>query len=439
MAPDESRENGDSVKAFDPSDDKRWWDPYDEDLKNERSEVQIRRILDAFEGAGVPVSTHRDADTLPDYLYGTNRIITRDEDAARVYRALGRDRAFDKRRRDQSSAPAGLHVITLEDGQDSSEVLDELDERLGEGVAAHDHVVHVSTWCSSTEALPTPGAEYHIINDDPESDGRRSRVSVVDTGVLQGVVGDHPQLAGVAGMDEPASVGHYTGHGTFVAGVVRQYAPAAEVRIEAGFDTGGASLESDLVAQLERALDWVPDVINFSGGTRTRGGLPLLAFQVFYEQRLRHLAGTIFVAAAGNDGDRGPFWPATFPWAVSVGALALPPDVLAGFSNRGSWVDVYAPGTDIESTYPKERYDYREPPLIGRYAEFPNGVARWSGTSFAAPMVSGLIAARMTWSGESAIGASESLLEIARQNAIVGVGAVLRSTDDGRRQGQMET
>jgi subtilisin family serine protease len=214
--------------------------------------------------------------------------------------------------------------------------------------------------------------------------------------------------------------------------VVHQYAPAAEVRIDAGFGIGGAALESEMVQNMERALDWVPDVINFSGGTRTRGNLPLLAFQVFYEQRLRHLAGTVFVAAAGNDGDRGPCWPATFPWAVSVGALDKELETIAGYSNRGSWVDVYAPGTDIQGVYPTERLYYQEPPLEQIFADFPTGVAGWSGTSFAAPLVSGLIAGRMTWSGESGAGASESLLEIARQNAIVGVGAVARSTDSRR-------
>jgi subtilisin family serine protease len=434
MTPDDSRQqNADTPRRFEPRDDKRWWAPYDEALKRRRSEVQIARMTKAFEDKGIPVNVHRDSEDLPEYIYSSNRIITRDDDAARVYRALGRDQTFDKRRGNQSpSSPAGLHVITLDDARDSSEVLEELDERLGEGVAAHDHVVHVSTWCSSTEALPVPGGAYTVINEDAESDGRRARVLVFDTGLRQGVLDFH-RLAGITGQDEPTDLGHYTGHGTFVAGVVHQYAPAAEVRIEAGFGTGGASLESEIVQNLERALDWVPDVINFSGGTRTRGNLPLLAFQVFYEQRLRHLAGTVFVAAAGNDADRGPCWPATFPWTVSVGALDKDLESIAGFSNRGSWVDVYAPGTDIQGVYPEGRHDYQEPPLEGIFAEFPNGVAGWSGTSFAAPMVSGLVAGRMTWSGESGVGASESLLEIARQNALVDVGAVSRSTDSRRR------
>lgn len=433
MTPDETGEqNAATPRRLEPRDDQRWWDPHDEDLKQRRSEVQLDRMTSALEGRGIPVKVHRDSENLPEFIYGSNRIITRDEDAARVYRALGRDQAFDKRRGTPPSAtPAGLHVITLDDDRDSRDVLDELDDRLGEGVAAHDHVVHVSTWCSSTEALPVPASTYSVINDDPESDGRRARVLVFDTGVEESVLTFH-DLSGITGQPEPREFGHYVGHGTFVAGVVHQYAPAAHVRIAAGFGVGGAALESEVVQSLERALDWCPDVINFSGGTRTRGNLPLLAFQVFYEQRLRHVAGTVFVAAAGNDGDRGPCWPATFPWAVSVGALDKEGGSVAGFSNRGGWVDVYAPGTDIEGVFPQGRHEYQEPPLEGTYADFPNGVAQWSGTSFAAPMVSGLIAGRMTWSGESGVGASESLLQIARRNALVGVGAVARATDSRR-------
>ena len=435
---DSSDTNGDSERReFDTSDDIRWWNPFNLELQRERTEAQIRLIGEAFDHANIPVAVHRDGEGDPDYLYSPTRIITRDADAGRVYRALGQDRVFDKRRRSQTPAPAGLHVITLPDNRDSSEVLDELDARLGENVAAHDHLVHVCpvTWCASTEALPRPGTGYQIINDDEESDGRRSRISIVDTGLRQDVVDDHEELGGVTGDVEAASVGHYTGHGTFIAGVVREYAPKAEVRIEMGFDVGGAAFESELMAQLEEALDWVPDVINFSGGTRTRGNLPPLAFQVFYEQRLRHLAGTVLVAAAGNDADRGPYWPAAFPWAVSVGALEKKDEQfeLAGFSNRGSWVDVYAPGTDVVSTYPKPRVDYMEPPLTDVYADFPDGIARWSGTSFAAPMVAGMIAARMTWSGESGMGASESLLAIARRDAIVGVGAVLTDAASAHR------
>ncbi len=417
-----------------PLDEVRWWSPFDERAGAGRSEAQVDLILTAFTEAQTPVGVHRGEDGAVDYLYRQGVVLTRERDAARVRQIL--EGGYDGQKGDQRTPAdlAGLHVVRILDGRDADEVCADFDNRFGAGVVMLDHVVHVChvSWCSATEPFPAGDADGSVVtNTDERADGRLSRVVVVDTGLRADVVGDHDFLKGVDGGPEPLSVGHYKGHGTFIAGVVRSHAPAAEVHVIGAMATGGATFETDLIDRLDDALDLVPDIISLSAGVRTRRNLPPMTFEVFWEERLQYLKGTVLIAAAGNDGDRGPFWPAAFPWAVSVGALE--DDRRAGYSNYGSWVDVYAPGTHTLGAYPKETYEYLEPPqVVGSTAEFPTGFALWSGTSFSAPMVAGLTAARMTWSGESGRQAAHTLLDRAKTDAVVGVGAVL--SDD--RHGQ---
>jgi hypothetical protein len=57
-------------------------------------------------------------------------------------------------------------------------------------------------------------------------------------------------------------------------------------------------------------------------------------------------AGSLVVAAAGNDGVSTPSYPAAIPQAISVSAIG--PDLeLASYSNFGSTIDIAAPGGDI--------------------------------------------------------------------------------------------
>jgi subtilisin family serine protease len=241
-----------------------------------------------------------------------------------------------------------------------------------------------------------------------------------------------PQAAqqGTASVAEPLAavaaehqINPYTGHGTFVAGVARCMAPDADVIVANIFKTAGSALESDFVRDLDRALDLGVDIFNLSITSPTMHDRPLLAFGRWL-RRAQQYKGVVCVAAAGNSGQRYPSWPAASPGVVSVGALAADWRSRADFSNYGGWVDVYAPGRNIVNAFATGSYTcYVDP-----YKDEPRtffGMARWSGTSFSAPMVSGLIAARMSRTGESGQQAAAALLEQARAQAIPGTGPIL--------------
>lgn len=406
-------------------DDREGGRPDDREDDRERIRVQVRIIVEALGGPEVVGWAGGEDPADFQYLYRRGHILVPDSELDRVRRVLDGAEPAD-------NLIAGVTLLRLPAGVDTLSALDRIDAALGAGVAAPDHVLHVTPriggCCPATEP-EEPGTKSPLpgVSAD-EEDGRGVLVTVVDTG-WHAPAESHPLtpwLAGVTGDAEtinPAAIHPYGGHGTFVAGVVRCVAPAARVRVEGFLPKGGAVWESEIVVQLAQALRYAPDVISLSAGSHTRNGHPPLAFLALWESRLRHLKGTVLVAAAGNDGDRIPFWPAAFPWTVSVGALTASGD-RAVFSNHGSWVDVYALGEDLVNAFPEGTFVANEPPDAGQVRTFA-GLARWSGTSFSTPTVAGIIAARMSRTGESARVAADALLALARAGATPGVGAVL--------------
>jgi len=386
-----------------------------------------------------------------EYFYRSKSILTRDRDLPRVLDALRTLGALPGEH-DGTGAASGItddHAliagisrldVQVRDSQHTPDVVADLDNRLGIGVATHEHafIITPNTMCPATEpeAVVTPqqaqdpalvrAALWPAIGDP--SAGADVRVSVVDTGLLDGASAWAPWILGIE-PDTRADIEHpdrirdgfadpYAGHGTFVSGVVRCLAPAAHVVVEREIEVSGFVRESSLIKQIHDALSRSPDIISMSAGGYTRGNVPSLAFQVLFEERLSQIGGVAFVAAAGNDGRTAPFWPAAFPWCVGVGSMSRDGQRRSWFSNHGAWVDVYAPGEDIVNAYARLKYMT----VAGTVRDTSAGIVKWSGTSFATPIVSGLIAARMSRTGENGRQAAEALLTAARSQFRVGVG-----------------
>lgn len=240
-------------------------------------------------------------------------------------------------------------------------------------------------------------------------------IAVIDTGVDL----DHPDIdANLAtGYDfvnpgTPPQDTSTTGHGSAVTGII-----AAEMNNDiadsaargvAGIAGGDAQagtpglrvmplrVVADITGELDcamaaRAIDYARQngahVINMSFGGPEECALECAAVQRAYD------AGIALVAAAGNGNSSIPFYPAACGAGISdnqVIAVAglFPSGTKTSSSNYGAWVDIAAPGWFLRSL------------------TNDGGYASYSGTSFATPLVSGLIGVLMAnygWSHERAI------------------------------------
>jgi hypothetical protein len=266
--------------------------------------------------------------------------------------------------------------------------------------------------------------------------GSRRTVAVLDTGLDT----THPEFSGrVRGAYDTrthrAEVTDIVGHGTFVTGLVAAIdgngigakGVAGDTQVLAvRASRDGTFTGRDLLRGIAFALRRGADVLNMSlaGDSLDRSVARALA-TAFYNDVLP-------VAASGNSGRRGNR--AQFPAALLGGRGGAPgiglavgatrPDGSpAGFSTHNSFVSVAAPGAGagdcrfgVLSTLPATAgTDWDQPGACSRV--FTQGAARFAygqGTSFAAPIVSGI--ASLTWQVERRL-ASEQVADVMIRSA----------------------
>jgi subtilisin family serine protease len=213
-----------------------------------------------------------------------------------------------------------------------------------------------------TSALPTPAAVG-------------AKVGLIDGGVQR----THPVFAGVTVHEHGCAGSIPSAHGTAVASllvgqgdVFHGAAPGAELfaaDVYCGLATGGA-LDSVAEAFAWLSREKVP-VINIS----LVGPANVLLEQII---RVVTSRGHIVVAAVGNDGpSAAPLFPAAYPAVIAVTGVDAKQRVLLE-ACRGKHVDFSAPGANMSAAG----------------IESPFGLVR--GTSFAAPIVAGLLARQVS-------------------------------------------
>ncbi|MDD2432513.1 MAG: S8 family peptidase [Clostridia bacterium] len=214
---------------------------------------------------------------------------------------------------------------------------------------------------------------------------RRVRVGIIDTGIDY----YHPDLqgnikSGISTLEGQHQFMDDYGHGTHIAGIIGSSGrnvgmtginPYVDFYVVKAFNEKGKGNLSDII----EGLDWLArrqvEIINMSFSTTETNSL--------FQQVIQYLdrQGIVLVAAAGNDGRNNSVnYPARFPQVFAVSAIDKY-DSLASFSSRGPEVNFCAPGVEIPSAWLGGRYEVK------------------SGTSFAAPHLTGTIATLFNYYG----------------------------------------
>ena len=229
-----------------------------------------------------------------------------------------------------------------------------------------------------------------VYNPRGNNTGSGVHVYIIDTGINP----DHVQYADRMGpgfdfVDDDDVPDDCNGHGTHCAGTALGstygVAPEATLHGVRVLDCGGSGSISDVIAGMRWVADnhvlMHPDEDAVASMSLGGGNSPSLMAEAQY---LFESGVTLVVAAGNSDADACNFSPANAPNAITVGSTAIPggdnTDPRSSFSNYGSCVDVFAPGSNVKSAW------------IGD----ENATRTISGTSMACPHVAGAAAAYLS-------------------------------------------
>lgn len=258
----------------------------------------------------------------------------------------------------------------------------------------------------------------------PLSIPKASRQTGPRAGILDTELYAHPALAGrylgPSAEDFGPAPADTQAHSTFIAGLIAQRAPTAELVVRAVLDVNGENASSwDVATQMVSFLDAGIAVLNLSLECATGDRVPPVSLSRAVE---RLIPTIVVVAAAGNHGVLGtqaaqeglhtntPMYPAAIDGVVGVGAYDPrdPQHSSAFFSPNPPplpWIELLAPGIGVQSTFLSGpvRRKFRDPSgQLVNLSTDPGpvdfgqpGYASWDGTSFAAANVSGEIVALM--------------------------------------------
>lgn len=234
--------------------------------------------------------------------------------------------------------------------------------------------------------------DYGFTKAWEQSQGAGIKIAVIDTGIdashpsLQGAVVGGTDVSGLGSPDGLTPVGQNSYHGTMVASLIAGRGNAADdsagilgtapkaqlLSVSMAFGVEGVDTDSQIAKGIIWAVDHGARVINLS---LTRNSV---SWPESWDKAFMHAFenDVVIVAAVGNrlDGTEQVSAPATIPGVIAVAGVDINANASELSSTSGFTIGVTAPSEELVAAYPGGEYRI------------------WSGTSGAAPIVSGMVA-----------------------------------------------